>query len=91
MSRFKNLTLEEIYQLGFNTAKAGKDRECDPFRNVDLSDQDVRERSDDWFRRQVQIGINSANAGNLVSATEVEAKFTARRASTRRRIKAFDN
>lgn len=41
---------------------------------------------DAWFRRQVQEGQNSANAGNLVPGEEVEAKFAARRAETRRRL-----
>ncbi len=43
---------------------------------------------DAWFRRQVQIGLDSANAGNLVLADQVEAKFAARRAATRRRLEA---
>lgn len=41
---------------------------------------------DAWFRRQVQAGLDSANAGNLIPATEVEAKFSAKRAATRRRL-----
>lgn len=41
---------------------------------------------DAWFRRQVQIGLDSANAGNLIPAAEVEAKFAAKRAATRRRL-----
>ena len=45
---------------------------------------------DAWFRGQVQIGLNSANTGNLVSAAEVEAKFAARRSSTRLRLKASE-
>lgn len=45
---------------------------------------------DAWFRRQVQIGLDSANAGNLISAAEVEAKFAAKRAATRRRLKASE-
>lgn len=45
---------------------------------------------DAWFRRQVQIGLDSANAGNLVPAAEVEAKFAARRAATRRRLEASE-
>ena len=47
-----------------------------------------QEAADDevWFRREVQIGIDQANAGQLVSADEVEAEFAARRAATRRRI-----
>jgi hypothetical protein len=41
-----------------------------------------------WFRRQAQIGLDSANAGNLIPADEVEAKFAAKRAATRRRLEA---
>lgn len=41
---------------------------------------------DAWFRRQVQAGIDSANAGNLTPADEVEAKFTKRRADTFRKL-----
>ena len=39
-----------------------------------------------WFRDQVRIGLDSANAGNLVSNEDVEAKFAARRAEARRKI-----
>ena len=42
----------------------------------------------DWFRRQVLIGRVSADAGNLIPAAEVEAKFAAKRAATRRRLQA---
>lgn len=41
---------------------------------------------DAWFRRQVQDGLDSANAGNLIPAAKVEAEFAARRSGTRRRI-----
>jgi len=39
-----------------------------------------------WFRQQVQAGLDSANAGNLVSAADVEAQFEARRAATRSKL-----
>ena len=45
---------------------------------------------DIWLRQQVQVGLDSANAGNLLPAAEVEAKFAARRAATRRRIEASE-
>ncbi|WP_419606942.1 CopG family ribbon-helix-helix protein [Thiolapillus sp.] len=45
---------------------------------------------DAWFRHQVQVGMDSANSGNLVPAAEVEAKFAARRAATRRRLDASE-
>lgn len=41
---------------------------------------------DAWFRRQVQAGLDSANAGNLIPAAEVDAEFAARRSDARRRI-----
>jgi predicted transcriptional regulator len=39
-----------------------------------------------WFRRQVQIGIDAADAGDLIPAEEVEAEFTALRASALRSV-----
>ena len=41
---------------------------------------------DTWFRTQVQAGLDSANAGRLVPAEDVEAMFAARRAETRRKL-----
>jgi predicted transcriptional regulator len=32
-----------------------------------------------WFRRQVQIGLDAADAGELIPAEEVEAEFAVRR------------
>jgi predicted transcriptional regulator len=41
---------------------------------------------DAWFRRQVQIGIDQANVGQLIPAEEVEAEFTARRDATLQKL-----
>ena len=41
-----------------------------------------------WFRRQVQVGLDSANAGRLVAAEDVEADFATRREETRRKLQA---
>jgi predicted transcriptional regulator len=41
---------------------------------------------DEWFQRQVQIGLDSANAGDLVSSEEVEAEAEIWRAETRRKM-----
>lgn len=41
---------------------------------------------DAWFRREVQAGIDAANAGALVSCEEVEAQAQAWRAATRNHI-----
>lgn len=41
---------------------------------------------DAWFRREVQIGLDAANAGDVVSAGEVEAEAATWRAETRRKM-----
>jgi len=41
---------------------------------------------DAWFRREVQIGIDAANAGAVVSSEEMEAQAQAWRAETRRKM-----
>lgn len=51
-------------------------------KQQDASDYDV------WFRSQVQAGLDSANAGRLVPAEEVEAEFARRRELTRQKITA---
>lgn len=51
--------------------------------------QEVPSR-DSWFRREVQIGIDAADAGDLVSAEDVEAEAAAWRAETRLRMAGTD-
>lgn len=41
-----------------------------------------------WFQKQVQIGLDQANAGNLILHEDVEAKFAAKRATTLARLTA---
>jgi predicted transcriptional regulator len=41
---------------------------------------------DAWFRLQVEAGLESANAGKLISNEQVESGFAARRAATRRKL-----
>ena len=36
---------------------------------------------DAWFQKQVQIGLDEANAGQLVSQEDVKSRFEAKRAS----------
>lgn len=86
--------VDEALKSQFAQAAKSRDRSgaqlLRDFMREFVQQQEEAAEHDAWFRRQVQIGINSANAGNLVSAAEVEAKFAARRASTRRRIKTFE-
>ncbi|MDN5625179.1 MAG: hypothetical protein L0G96_18750, partial [Acinetobacter sp.] len=39
-----------------------------------------------WFQKQVQIGLDQANAGNLILHEDVKAKFAAKRAATLARL-----
>lgn len=41
---------------------------------------------DAWFRQQVQAGIDAANAGEVLSADEVEAEALTWRAETQRKV-----
>ena len=84
--------VDESLKDQFTTAAKERDRTGaqllrDFMRNFVRQQQEVAEH-DAWFRRQVQIGLDSANAGKLIPAAEVEAKFAAKRAGTRRRLEA---
>jgi predicted transcriptional regulator len=78
----------------FTTAAKARDRSgaqlLRDFMREFVQQQQEAAEHDAWFRHQVQIGLDSANAGHLVPATDVEAKFAARRAATRRRLEASE-
>jgi hypothetical protein len=46
----------------------------------------IDQEYEQWFRRQVQIGIDEADAGHLIPADQVEAEFTALRAAACRKL-----
>ncbi|XAH24914.1 hypothetical protein AAFF27_06895 [Xylophilus sp. GW821-FHT01B05] len=84
--------VDEALKNEFSTAAKTRDRSAaqllrDFMRDFVRQQQDAAEH-DSWLRREVQAGLDSANAGNLVPAAEVEAKFAAKRAATRRRLEA---
>ncbi len=86
--------VDESLKTEFSTANNG-DRSAaqllrDFMRDFVVRQQQEAAEHDSWFRRQVQIGLDSANAGNLIPAAEVEAKFAAKRAATRRRLEASE-
>ena len=78
----------------FTTAAKDRDRTgaqlLREFMRDFVRQQQETAEHDAWFRRQVQAGLDSANAGNLIPAAEVETKFAAKRAATRRRLKAAE-
>jgi predicted transcriptional regulator len=84
--------VDEALKTDFSAAAKNRDRNAaqllrDFMRDFVRQQQEATEH-DAWFRSQVQIGLDSANAGNLIPAAKVEAKFAAKRAATRRRLKA---
>jgi predicted transcriptional regulator len=82
--------VDEALKSEFSTAAKSRDRNAaqllrDFMRDFVRQQQETAEH-DAWLRRQVQMGLESANAGNLISSADVEAKFAAKRAATRRRL-----
>lgn len=86
--------VDEALKEQFTAAAKSKDRSsaqllCDFMRDFVKEQQEAAEY-DTWFRNKVQKALDSANAGNLIPAAEVEAKFAARRAATRRRLEGLE-
>ena len=82
--------VDESLKTEFSTAAKSRDRTGaqllrDFMRDFVKQQQEATEH-DAWFRRQVQIGIDAANAGDVISAEEVEAEAEAWRAETRRKM-----
>ena len=86
--------VDEALKTEFSTAAKARDRSgaqlLRDFMREFVQQQQEAAAHDTWFRRQVQMGLDSANAGNLVRAAEVEARFVARRMATRRRLEASE-
>jgi predicted transcriptional regulator len=82
--------VDDALKSEFSTAAKAHDRTGaqllrDFMRDYVKQQQEAAEY-DAWLRAKVERSRASANAGNLVPAAEVEAKFAARRAATRRRL-----
>jgi len=86
--------VDEELKGEFSTAAKSRDRTgaqlLRDFMRDFVQQQQEAAAHDAWFRRQVQVGLDSANAGNLIPAAEVEAEFAAKRAATRRRLEAAE-
>ena len=81
--------VDEVLKTEFSTAARARDRSAAQLLR-DFVKQQEEAVHDTWFRRQVQIGLASANAGNLIPGAKVEAKFAAKRAATRRRFETSE-
>ena len=79
----------------FSTAAKARDRTgaqlLRDFMRDFVKQQKETAEHDSWFRHEVQIGLDAANAGDVVSAEEVEAQAAAWRAETRRRMAGADS
>ena len=81
--------VEEELKESFATAAKARDRTGaqllrDFMRDFVRNQQEAADH-DAWFRLQVQSGLDSANAGNLVPAEVVEAEFAERREQTKQK------
>ncbi len=82
--------VDEALKDQFTTAAKGRDRSgaqlLRDFMRDFVKEQQEAAEHDAWFRRQVQAGLDSANAGRLVPGEDVEAEFAARRTKTRSKL-----
>ncbi|MGY5807340.1 CopG family ribbon-helix-helix protein [Rhizobium sp. LEGMi198b] len=82
--------VEEDLKSAFNEAARAHDQTAAQLLRAFMRDYVKRQQNeaeyDIWFRQQVQAGLDSANAGNLIPADEVEAEFAALREETRRKL-----
>ncbi len=85
--------VDEALKTEFSTAAKARDRSGaqllrDFMREFVQQQQEAaaHDAHDAWFRRQVQTGLDSANAGNLIPAEEVESRFVVKRTATRGRL-----
>ena len=82
--------VDEALKNDFASAAKARDRTGaqllrDFMRDFVRQQQEAAEH-DVWLRRQVQMGLDSANAGELLSGEEVEAEAAAWRAEMRRKL-----
>ncbi|MEI9905599.1 MAG: hypothetical protein WDN06_17850 [Asticcacaulis sp.] len=82
--------VENDLKDAFNQSAKASDRSAaqlirDFMRDYIRRQQDIAGH-DAWFREQVQMGLDEADAGLLIPGEEVEAEFAARRAASLRKI-----
>ncbi|HDX6545073.1 TPA: hypothetical protein R4141_005283 [Klebsiella pneumoniae] len=82
--------VDEDLKADFSKAAKDKDRSGAQLLRDFMRDFVRQQREavehDAWFRREVQAGIDAANAGDVIPADEVEAEAAAWRAETRRKL-----
>jgi predicted transcriptional regulator len=80
--------VEEQLKSAFSQAAKANDRTgaqlLRDFMREFVRNQQQTADHDAWFRREVQAGIDAANAGDLIAADEVEAEAAVWRDTIRR-------
>lgn len=81
--------VEEQLKSAFAQAAKAQDRTgaqlLRDFMREFVRNQQQMAEHDAWFRREVQTGIEAANAGDLIAADEVEAEAAVWRNTVRRK------
>ena len=84
--------VDESLKTEFSMAAKAHDRSgaqlLRDFMRYYVKHQQESAEYDIWLRAKVERSVASAKANHLVPTAEVEAKFAARRAKTRRRLEA---
>ena len=84
--------VEEELKQSFATAAKARDRTgaqlLRDYMREYVKAQEEAAAHDQWFRQQVKVGLDQANAGQLIAADKVEAEFARRRAMTKQKLKA---
>jgi len=82
--------VDETLKEAFTTAAKGRDRSSAQllrdFMRDFVKQQQEANAHDSWFRSEVQVGLDAANAGDVVSNEEVETEANAWRTATRRKV-----
>ena len=82
--------VDETLKAEFSSAAKASDRSSaqllrDYMREF-VRQQEEAKAHDAWLRREIQIGLDAANAGDTISSDEVEAEAERWRAETRRKM-----
>ena len=84
------IRIDPELKTAFSRAAEARDRTDEDLLREFMQDYIDTQRTDaeydEWFRHQVQIGIDAAEAGELIPADEVEAEFAALRAAYPRNL-----
>ena len=84
------IRIDPKLKTAFSQAAEARNRTDDDLLREFIEDYVDSQRTDaeydEWFRRQVQLGVEEADAGDFVPAAEVEAEFAALRATSRMKL-----